>query len=177
MHNQVRLMVQGDSEPYSAIPKDIGRIFMNICRSSRTVNTAGYITFLGGPAFGTDALIGIVQAFNWSKVAIYYQNNPNDAYLAHTFSESLARLRLQIALRLTESGGDDLTPLLAASTNIFVFFGGDGCFNVVARAIIEQRPEVAVLCCCKQSIPRSCVSLPSMQRDLSPESFLSRRRE
>ncbi len=149
--------MQPDVEPYAALPKDLGRVILNIGRSTgRTEYTAGYFTFLGGPAFGASALEATLKAFKWNRGAVYMQNDVDDMYLARAFSEKVMQWGFQIPLQIVEESSEDLSKLLATETNIFIFFGGHGCFNSLSKALVKQRPEVAIICCCT-SVHSACV--------------------
>ncbi len=142
--------------PYAALPGEFGRVFFNIGRSRarNSVRASGYFLFLGGPAFGIDALLAIFGVFKWKRAVVYSQNDDDDLLLATAFTEALTARGndWKIALQLVETGGGDVEHLLAAESNVFVFFGGHGCFNRVSKVVAKERQEVAILCCCA---PRS----------------------
>jgi hypothetical protein len=136
--------LQPDISPYAALPGELGRVFFNIGRSKGRGpgRATGYFVFQGGPA--------VFRGFSWKTAVVYFQKDEDDAGLANDFAEAFRRQGgdSRVVLQLQQSSGDDTKRLLEAPSNIFVFFGGHGCFNKLSRAVAEQRPEVAIICCC-----------------------------
>ena len=161
--------LQPDISPYAALPGELGRVFFNIGRSKGRGpgRATGYFVFLGGPAFGTDALLAVFRGFSWKTAVVYFQKDEDDAGLANDFAEAFRRQGgdSRVVLQLQEGSGDDTKRLLEAPSNIFVFFGGHGCFNKLSRAVAEQRPEVAIICCCMSN---SNPVLPRLVHDRCP---------
>ena len=84
---------------------------------------------LGGPACGPDALVSIIKFYEWSKVVLYFQNAPEDVIMSEAFVSAALSKGIEFDLQKRESAGAgaveaDLYDLLAAKSNIFVFFGG-----------------------------------------------------
>ena len=105
------------------------------------------------------ALYAAMKHFNWSSVAVFYQEDPNDIRLAESFI-SLAQhhaVRISSLLRSCElcmvsacdgqvqvvfqerqsptAGDEQLQRLIRSETNIFLLFGGHGA---QPRAIPSQ---------------------------------------
>ncbi len=89
----------------------------------------GYFPMLGGPAFGANALVGIIHHYQWHRVAMYYQNSLPEVVTSETFVSLAMSEGVQLALQKRESSTAagkevDLQDLLDAKSNIFIFFGG-----------------------------------------------------
>ena len=132
----------------------------------------------------TDA--GVFRSFNWSRVVVYYQADPDDQKLADEFSNYALSNKLQIDFQRRQDSSqpdEDQRLLLTAEANVFVFFGGygialplllalwdvsllrgcAGCFNPTARLLAAKRLQSAILCCCQSEMlsETSIDSLPS----------------
>jgi hypothetical protein len=88
----------------------------------------GLFTMLGGPAFGPSALVRIIKHYGWERAVLYFQNAPGEVILSETFV-SMARLEgIKLDLQKRESAvsaaEDDFADLVAATSNVFLFFGG-----------------------------------------------------
>ena len=121
-----------DADGYARIPVDREWIVFNVYDypiSGSQTRTPGLFTMLGGPSFGPDALVSIIQHYNWSKVVLYYQNDPDVVVMSEAFVSIALFHSIEFDLQMRESAGAgaavaDLNDLQAAESNIFVFFGG-----------------------------------------------------
>ena len=125
-------VTSNDVDGYARIPIDRERILFNLYDSPVPGSQAripGLFTMLGGPSFGPDALVSIIKHYNWSKVVLYYQNEPAVVVLSEAFVSIALFHSIDFDLQKRESAGAgaaeaDLSDLQAAESNIFVFFGG-----------------------------------------------------
>jgi hypothetical protein len=121
-----------DVDGYARIPIDRERIVFNIDDDRIPGSQAripGFFTMLGGPACGPDALVSIIKHYNWSKVVLYFQNDPAVVVLSEAFVSIALFHSIDFDLQKRESAGAgaaevDLSDLQAAKSNVFVFFGG-----------------------------------------------------
>ena len=121
-----------DVDGYARIPINRERIAFNVDDppvSGSHVRIPGLFTMLGGPAFGPDALVSIINFYEWSNVVLYFQNAPEVVVLSEAFVSLALFNGIEFDLQKRESAGTgaaeaDLHDLQAAKSNIFVFFGG-----------------------------------------------------
>ena len=121
-----------DADSYAIIPIDHEGIVFNLFDdpiSGSHARIPGLFTMIGGPACGPDALVSIIQHYNWSKVVLYFQNARNVVILSEAFVSIALLGGIEFDLQKRESAGAgaaeaDLNDLQAAKSNIFVFFGG-----------------------------------------------------
>ncbi len=124
--------VQPNTEDYSRVPIDLGKLFFDIYHnaiSNSQTRIPGYFVMVGGPAFGPNAMTKAIKYFGWQKVASYYQNDPQDVITADTFASLALSEGITLALQKRESATQagkeqDYQDLLKTETNIFIFFGG-----------------------------------------------------
>ena len=125
-------VTSSDGESYARIAKDHEKICFNVYHESIAGSQAripGFFTMLGGPAFGPNALVKIIKHYGWDKVALYFQNSPEDVISSETFVSIALLEGIEFDLQKRESAGGgaaeaDLKALQAAKSNIFIFFGG-----------------------------------------------------
>jgi hypothetical protein len=121
-----------DVDGYARIPIRRERIAFNLDEypvPGSQARIPGFFTMLGGPAFGPDALVSIIKHYNWSKIVLYFQNDPGVVVLSEAFVSTALFNGIEFDLQKRESAGTgaaeaDLHDLQAAKSNIFVFFGG-----------------------------------------------------
>jgi hypothetical protein len=109
----------------------------------------GYFPMLGGPAFGANALVGIIKHYGWDRVATYNQNFLSDVVTSETFVSLAMSQGVQLALQKRESSTAegkevDLQDLLDAKSNIFIFFGGSQL--EISRKTKKAFKPVLVVC-------------------------------
>ena len=95
-----------DTENYVRLANEREMIAFNIENDAITGSQKripGFFTMLGGPAYGPNALVKILQHYGWSKVALYFQNGPEELVL----SETVVTLSqgIEFVLRKRESAG------------------------------------------------------------------------
>jgi hypothetical protein len=125
-------VTSSDVDGYARIPADHEMIVFNVFDTAfrgLQARIPGLFTMLGGPACGPDALVSIIQHYNWSKVVLYFQNARNVVILSEAFVSIALLGGIEFDLQKRESAGAgaaeaDLNDLQAAKSNIFVFFGG-----------------------------------------------------
>ena len=173
--------VQPYIEQYANLAQDLGRVVVDLYEATHDMPKPGYFQMLGGPASGPEALVATIQHWGWKRIVVYFQNDPDAVKIADTFASLALPKGIEFELQLRESPGKDkgdVLQLLAARSNIYIFFGGvrslimrlhfvvacsaaqlslawlglacagHGCFNEKSTAIIRNRTEVAVICCC-----------------------------
>jgi hypothetical protein len=119
-----------DVDGYTRIPIRRERIAFNLYEypiPGSQARIPGHFTMLGGPAFGPDALVSIIKHYEWSKVVLYFQNDPAVVLLSEAFVSTALSAGIEFDLQKRESAGTgaveaDLHDLQAAKSNIFVFF-------------------------------------------------------
>jgi hypothetical protein len=125
-------VTSSDGESYARIAKDHEMICFNVYHDAIAGSQAripGFFTMLGGPAFGPNALVKIIKHYGWDKVALYFQNAPEDVISSETFVSIALLEGIEFDLQKRESAGAgaveaDFKDLQVAESNIFVFFGG-----------------------------------------------------
>ena len=121
-----------DVDGYARIPIRRERIAFNLYEypiPGSQARIPGFFTMLGGPAFGPDALVSIIKHYDWSKIVLYFQNDPGVVVLSEAFVSTALFNGIEFDLQKRESAGTgaaeaDLSDLQAAKSNIFAFFGG-----------------------------------------------------
>ena len=124
-------VTSSDPESYARIAMDHQMICFNVYVNAIAgqARIPGLFMMLGGPACGPDALVSIIKHYNWSKVVLYFQNEPAVVVLSEAFVSIALFHSIDFDLQKRESAGAgaaeaDLNDLQAAKSNIFVFFGG-----------------------------------------------------
>ena len=149
-------MTAANADMYTNIAIEAQRLMFSLARAPSSVKKLPtFFTMMGGPAVGlrglqtviksvlraacvpfalrslrsalTDA--GVFRSFNWSRVVVYYQADPDDQKLADEFSNYALSNKLQIDFQRRQDSSrpdEDQRLLLTAEANVFVFFGGYG---------------------------------------------------
>ncbi len=118
--------MQPGGERYSALGVEKRRIVVDLHFQNTDPTGPTFFYFLGGPAWGSEALTEVITHFGWKFVTVYYQNDPHDIRTAEAFMRQADTrgIRFSLAMRETRFITKDEEALLAAASNIFIFFGG-----------------------------------------------------
>lgn len=119
-------VVQPGGERYAALAAETQRVVIDLFHQNTESNGPTFIQFLGGPAWGSEALTEVITHFGWRIVTVYYQNDPYDIRTAEAFMLLAAArgLKFSLTMRETRFSTLDEEALLAATSNVFIFFGG-----------------------------------------------------
>ena len=121
------IAVQPYIEQYANLAQDLGRVVVDLYEATHDMRKPGYFQMLGGPASGPEALVATIQHFNWQRIVVYFQNDPDAVKIADTFASLALPKGIEFELQLRERPGKDkgdVLQLLAAHSNIYIFFGG-----------------------------------------------------
>ena len=108
----------------------IFRIFFDISPiEGEQPRIPGFFQMLGGSAFGSTALVEIIQYYGWRRVVLYFQTDPGNERTREMFASSASAAGIQLEQQLRESKGttaaqDDFEILSKAESNVFIFLGG-----------------------------------------------------
>jgi hypothetical protein len=119
--------VQPYIEQYANLAQDLGRVVVDLYEDTHDMPKPGYFQTLGGPASGPEALVATIQHWGWKRIVVYFQNDPGAVKIADTFASLALPKGIEFELQLRESPGKDkgdVLQLLAARSNIYIFFGG-----------------------------------------------------
>ena len=119
--------VQPYIEQYANLAQDLGRVVVDLYEATHDMPKPGYFQMLGGPASGPEALVATIQHWGWKRIVVYFQNDPDAVKIADTFASLALPKGIEFELQLRESPGKDkgdVLQLLAARSNIYIFFGG-----------------------------------------------------
>jgi hypothetical protein len=116
---------------YSKIPAARRGIFFDLSHDSGEVSKylPGFFPMLGGPSYGSTALAKIIQYYQWRRVVVYYLTEPGVMATSEVFAAKAAEAGIDFELKLRETAGPtgleaDYENLLAARSNVYIFFGG-----------------------------------------------------
>ena len=123
------IVMQPGGERYSELGLESQRVTVDLFHQnmdSRGPTHPTFFQFLGGPAWGSEALTEVITHFGWRFVTVYYQNDPYDIRTAEAFmlQAETAGITFALTMRETHSATVDEEGLLAAASNVFIFFGG-----------------------------------------------------
>jgi hypothetical protein len=118
--------VQPGAEAYLALGVEMERVVFDVYHQNTDLRGSTFFQFLGGPAWGSVALTTVIKYFGWSSVIVYYQNDPYDIRTADAFMQQADSqgIKFALAMRETVRSTADERLLLAAASNVFIFFGG-----------------------------------------------------
>ena len=109
----------------------------------------------GASDLAVRATFGVVRRFGWNRIVIYHNSGGDPAESAKILMGYLEGASIEVALVLprgdgaaAEPGGADEEALVHARTNIFVFFGGQGCMSTMVMSLTKRMRELAIICCC-----------------------------
>ena len=118
---------------YAKIQIHNHRLFFDISHNEgEHPRIPGFFQMLGGPAFGTTALVEIIQHYGWKRVVLYFQTDPGIASTSERFASRAAAQGIELDMQLRESTGtdgaeSDFETLVKGTSNVFIFFGGLLC--------------------------------------------------
>ena len=118
-------------EDYAKIQLRQQRLFFDLSHDQGETDKLipGFFQMLGGPAFGTTALIQIIKHFGWPRVSFYSNSEPGIVRSSDAFISGAARQGIELETTLRESSGAnkaeaDFETLMKCKANVFIFFGG-----------------------------------------------------
>jgi hypothetical protein len=118
-------------EDYAKIQLSQQRLFFDLSHDEGEMDKLipGYFQMLGGPAFGTTALIQIIKHFEWNRVAFYSNAEAGTVRSSVAFVSGAAKEGIELETTLRESSGankveEDYETLMKCKANVFIFFGG-----------------------------------------------------
>ena len=147
------------TEFFTASARDFRKIVMDLGDSPLLARTrAGtYFRLRGGSSQGIHALARLLVHFEWKKINVYYQTTSIELRLFEQItklaSEFFDKFETNLTINAVEAGskpgpnGDELA-LQSAASNVFVIFGGQGCFNELTSSLSKKRQEIVLICCC-----------------------------
>ena len=145
------------TQAYANVALEAQRLVVDI--GDATLQQAGHaLVFLtrGASDLAIQATLRVVQHFDWNRIAIYHNQGPLETEKSKILTGYLkAAGNIELALALprgvgaaADPGGADEEALVHAQTNIFVFFGGQGCMHTMVKSLTKRMRELAIICCC-----------------------------